>query len=94
MSSCAKDKVNHINYLSNKVSIADIKAAKATILYQQLEVLKLHRNTCGFNVRITALAEATNANCLEKVHSVQLDKYGLEGGKTENAHHIGKSNQM
>ena len=93
-SSCAKDNADNINDLSNKVGFctADIEAAKATIQNLQLEVLKLERYTRGFNVRITGLAESTEENCLEKVHSVLLDKFGLEGSIVENAHRVGKSN--
>ena len=51
----------------------------------------LERYTRSFNVRILGLPEGKDENCIDSVHQILKDKFGIATTVIENAHRIGLS---
>ena len=69
----------------------ELDSAKSTISSMATDLNSLERYTRSFNFRILGLPERKDENCIDSVHQILKDKFGIATTVIENAHRVGLS---
>ena len=68
----------------------DLQSATVTIAKLEDKSNRAERHSRSFNVRLLGVREVDGENCVNRVEHILLDKFGLKGNISENAHRTGK----
>ena len=69
----------------------ELDSARSTISSMETDLNSLERYTRSFNFRILGLPERKDENCVDSVHQILNDKFGIATTVIENAHRVGLS---